>query len=108
MNDLSMWGMFLGAGIGTFLLRLSFVEIHGRWRIPALLNRALPYVPASVLSALVLPAVVYPAGPGEWVANNPQLPAACLAALVAWATKSTVLTLALGMAALWAFKFLLS
>ncbi|MGE8064792.1 AzlD domain-containing protein [Pseudomonas sp. NPDC089569] len=105
MSDLSLWGIFLAVSVGTFVMRLSFVELHGRWRVPPLLSRALAYVPASVLAALVLPAVVYPNGQGELLLSNPQIPAALVAAGVAWKTRSTVLTLALGMATLWALKF---
>jgi len=104
MSELALWGMFLAVGVGTFLMRLSFVELYGRWRMPELLNRALRYVPASVLAALALPAVVYPNGHGEFVLGNPQIPAAILAALIAWKTRNTVLTLAAGMGALWLFK----
>jgi branched-subunit amino acid transport protein len=104
MSDLALWGMFLAVGVGTFLMRLSFVELYGRWRMPEVLNRALRYVPASVLAALVLPAVVYPNGHGEFVLGNPQIPAAILAALIAWKTRNTVLTLAAGMGALWLFR----
>lgn len=106
MSDLSLWGMFLAVGMGTFVMRLSFVELYGRWRIPDLLSRALLYVPASVLAALVLPSVVYPNGHSEFVLGNPQIPAAVVAAWVAWKTRNTVLTLAAGMAALWAFKLM--
>jgi branched-subunit amino acid transport protein len=106
MSNLSLWGMFLAVGVGTFLMRLSFVELYGRWRIPGLLSRALQYVPASVLAALVLPAVVYPSGHSEFVLGNPQIPAAIVAAWVAWKTRNTVLTLAAGMGALWAFKLI--
>jgi branched-subunit amino acid transport protein len=100
--------MFLAVGTGTFVMRLSFVELYGRWRIPTLLSRALVYVPASVLAALVLPAVVYPQGHGEFAFDNPQIPAAIIAAWIAWKTRSTVLTLAVGMAALWGFKLIAS
>lgn len=106
MSDLSLWGLFVAVGVGTFAMRLSFVELYGRLRIPALLSRALLYVPASVLASLVLPAVVYPNGQGEFVFDNPQIPAAIIAAWIAWKTRSTVLTLAVGMAALWAFKLI--
>lgn len=108
MSDLMLWGIFLAAGLGTFAMRVSFIELYGRWRMPALLSRALIYVPASVLAALVLPAVVYPNGQGAFVLNNPQIPAAIIATFVAWKTRNTLLTLGLGMAALWAFKFIAS
>ncbi|MGJ7514386.1 AzlD domain-containing protein [Pseudomonas baetica] len=106
MSDLALWGLFLVIGLGTFALRLSFVELYGRLRIPPLLSRALMYVPASVLAALVLPAVVYPNGHGEFVIDNPQIPAALIAAWVAWRTRNTVLTLLAGMGVLWGLKFL--
>lgn len=108
MSDWSLWVMFLAIGIGTFVMRLSFVELYGRWRIPVLLSRALVYVPASVLAALVLPAVVYPHGHGEFTFDNPQIPAAIIAAWIAWKTRSTVLTLAVGMAVLWGVKLITS
>lgn len=104
MNDLVLWGVFVAVGVGTFAMRLSFVELYGKWRIPPLLSRALLYVPASVLSALVLPAVVYPDGAGLSVLHNPQVPAAVLATVVAWRSRSTVLTLLVGMGALWLFQ----
>ena len=100
------YNLFLAVGVGTFAMRLSFVELYGRLRIPSVLSRALLYVPASVLAALVLPAVVYPNGQGAFVLNNPQIPAAIIAAWVAWQTRNTVLTLAVGMGALWLFKFI--
>lgn len=104
MSDFSLWGLFLAVGLGTFAMRLSFVELYGRLRIPALLRQALLYVPASVLAALVLPAVVYPSGHSEVALDNPQIPAAIVAALLAWQTRNAALTLAAGMATLWMLK----
>jgi branched-subunit amino acid transport protein len=49
---------------------------------------------------------VYPNGHSEFVLGNPQIPAAIVAAWVAWKTRNTVLTLAVGMGALWAFKLI--
>jgi len=108
MSDWALWGLFVAAGLGTFVMRLSFIELYGRWRMPALLSRALLYVPASVLAALVLPAVVYPSGQGEFAFDNPQIPAAIIAAGIAWKTRSTVLTLVVGMASLWGLKVMVS
>jgi branched-subunit amino acid transport protein len=104
MSDLALWGLCVAVGVGTFAMRLCFIELHGRWRMPDLLSRALRYVPASVLAALVLPAVVYPNGQGAFMLDNPQIPAAIVAAWVAWRTRSTVLTLVVGMAVLWGIK----
>jgi branched-subunit amino acid transport protein len=107
MSDLALWGLFVAVGVGTFAMRLSFIELYGQLRVPPLVSRALMYVPASVLAALVLPAVVYPGGHEQLDLANPQIPAAAIAAWVAWKTRNTLLTLAVGMAVLWASKWLL-
>lgn len=106
MNDLSLWGLFLAVGVGTFALRLSFIALYGRLSIAPVVHRALAYVPASVLAALVLPAVMLPGGAREIALDNPRLLAAVLAALVAWLSRNTILTLASGMAALSLLQFL--
>lgn len=104
MSESSQWITFLLIGLGTFAIRLSFIELYGTLRIPALFSRALTYVPASVLAALVLPAVVIQDRHAGFDWTNPQVPAAILAGLVAWRTRSTLLTLGVGMGALWVLR----
>jgi branched-subunit amino acid transport protein len=41
MSELELWMLFLAVGLGTFCLRLSFIQFHGQLRLPAVLNRAL-------------------------------------------------------------------
>lgn len=108
MSDLALWGLFVAAGVGTFAMRLSFIELYGQLRIPPLMSRALMYVPASVLAALVLPAVVYPGADHQLDLTSPQIPAAVIAAWVAWKTRNTLLTLGVGMGVLWGLKSLFS
>ncbi|MFV3291678.1 AzlD domain-containing protein [Pseudomonas sp. NY11955] len=104
MSEMTQWITFALIGLGTFFIRLSFIELHTVLRIPPLFRRALAYVPASVLAALVLPAVVLPDRHAGFDWANPQIPAAVLAAWVAWRTRSTLLTLVVGMGVLWALK----
>ncbi|NIE74386.1 AzlD domain-containing protein [Pantoea sp. Ap-967] len=104
MTDMSQWITFVLVGLGTFAIRLSFIEFYGALRIPPLLRRALVYVPASVLAALVLPAVMFQSGQAAIDWSNPQIPAAVVAGLVAWRTRSTLLTLAVGMGVLWGLR----
>jgi branched-subunit amino acid transport protein len=104
MSRAWQWITFLLAGLGTFALRLSFIEYYRSLRIPPWFRRALAYVPASVLAALVLPAVV--SGPACGVRlEQPTDTAAILAGVVAWRTRSTLLTLGVGMGVLWALKY---
>jgi branched-subunit amino acid transport protein len=106
MIDWQLWGLFLAVAIGTFALRLSFVELYGRLTLPPVVQRALAYVPASVLAALVLPAVVLPHHAAEFSPENPRLVAAAVAALVAWVSRNTIFTLVAGMGSLWGLQYL--
>ncbi|WP_449432132.1 AzlD domain-containing protein [Pseudomonas putida] len=104
MSELAQWLLFGMIGVGTFAIRLSFIEFYGYLRISPVLQRALLYVPASVLAALVLPAVVYQDKAAAFDWHNPQIPAAIVASLVAWATRSSLLMLGAGMGTLWALN----
>jgi branched-subunit amino acid transport protein len=54
-----------------------------------------------MLTALVLPMVLTPSAAGTLAGVNPRIPAAIVAAVVAYFTRSTLKTLGSGMAALW-------
>lgn len=106
MSDFSLWALFFAVGAGTFAIRVSFIELYGRLLIPPVVHRALAYVPASVLAALVLPAVLLSKGGAEFSLESPRVLAAVVAALVAWASRNALLTLAAGMGALWGLQFM--
>jgi branched-subunit amino acid transport protein len=94
----TIWLTMVAAGLLTFLIRFSFIGMHGRWRAPAWLERALRFVPAAVLSAIILPELLL--REGSFSPLNPRLAAAVVAALVAWRSKSAILAIVSGMAAL--------
>jgi branched-subunit amino acid transport protein len=110
MSDATLWLVVLVAGLGTFALKASFVLVVGRVdEIPPRVERALEFVPAAVLAGLVVPAVlVVEPTPTvlPTVAYSPKLPAAALAALVAWKTENVPATIAVGMLALWTLEAL--
>ena len=89
------------AGLVTFGIRLSFIALLGKVELPPALTRALRFVPPAVLSAIILPEVLVRDGAVDLHPANPRLVAGVLAALVAWRTRNVVLTIAVGMAALW-------
>ncbi|NHN40182.1 AzlD domain-containing protein [Halorubellus sp. JP-L1] len=105
-----LWLVVLAGGVGTYALRASFVVVVGRVdEIPPRIERALEFVPAAVLAALVVPAVVAVDASGgalvlPTVAYSPKLPAAAIAALVAWKTENVLATIAAGMVALWTLQ----
>jgi len=104
VSETTLWLTIFGAGLCTWLLRLSFIETWQWLSVPPLLDRALRYVPAAVMAALVVPALVRPEGAVDLSPDNLRLMAGILAAVVAWFSRNVLLTLAVGMAALWTLQ----
>ena len=96
---LKLWVVIVAVGAINYASRLSFIAFFARRTMPPLLARALRYVPPAMLMALIVPMVVAPAGGIE--AINPRIPAAIVAGVVAWFTRSSLKTMVAGMAALW-------
>ena len=72
--------------------------------MPVWLSRALRFVPAAALAALVFPALTHPAGQLDITLNNFRLLAGLGGAIVAWRTKNVLLTILVGMVILWALE----
>jgi branched-subunit amino acid transport protein len=96
---LKLWTVIVAVGLANYLAKLSFIAYFSRRAIPPLLARALKYVPAAMLTALIVPMIAGPAGAAA--ALDPKAAAALLAGAVAWFTGNTPMTIAAGMAALW-------
>ena len=75
-----IWIVIFGLGIGTFLIRFSFLGLIGDRAVPEWALRLLRYVPVAVMPAIAVPLVVWPAATG----GAPD-PARLIAALVALA-----------------------
>ena len=104
---MSLWLVIIIAGLVTFGTRLSFILVLDRFNLPHWFRRGLHFVPVAVLSALVLPELTSPNGSLFLSWHNAQLPAGAVAILVAWRTKSVLLTILAGMAALFLFNAIL-
>lgn len=100
MKLISLWLMVALIGAATYLTRLSFIALVGHREIPPLARRALRLVPPAVLSAIIFPELLRPAGRLDVSLGNERLLAGLLAALVAWRTRNIFLTIGVGMAAL--------
>ena len=104
MSTPTSWLTIAGAAAVTFALRLSFIALLGRIEIPPLLSRALRFVPAAILTAVVIPLLLYDEGDLEISLGNERLVAGLVAALICWRTRSALLTLVGGMAMLWTLQ----
>ena len=90
------WATIVLAGIGTFVMRASFIAAADRLAyIPPWAHRLLRQIPPAALASLVLPALVRPEGQLDLA--HPRFLAGIVAALVAWRTKNVTATLAVGM-----------
>ena len=95
------------AGVGTYLMRASFLAILGDGAIPPVLESSLRYVGPAVFAAIVLPRVLGDEGLAAFSAKpTPEMLAIAVAAGVAWRTRNVPITLGLGMAALWTLQAL--
>ena len=101
------WIVIVVVGLLNYLSRLSFIAVFAKVEMPPLVARALRFVPAAMLIAIVIPAVVF-SSPGVLAVSytNPKVVAALAAAAVAWYTRNTVATMMLGMVTLWIAQWL--
>jgi branched-subunit amino acid transport protein len=104
---MNLWLVMILAGLATFLIRLSFIMLVGRREISPWLRRTLRFVPPAVLTAIIIPELLITGGQLNFSLGNARLLAGLLAAVVAWRTRNTILTIVVGMVALWVIKLLL-
>ena len=98
---MNYWLIIIAMGVVTFGIRLLPIVLLGRIEIPLVVQRALRFVPPAVLSAIVAPELLMPGGQFNLSLGNARLIAGVLATVVAWRTKNVLLTIAVGMIALW-------
>ncbi len=104
---MNIWLVMLLGGLLTFGMRLSFIYLLGRVNVPDAIRRALRFVPPAVLSALVVPELLQPSGHLDLGMGNHRWLAGLIAIVVAWRTRSILLTILAGMAALLLLQLLL-
>ncbi|MFC5567741.1 AzlD domain-containing protein [Rubellimicrobium aerolatum] len=61
---MTVWGVILALGVGTFLIRFSFLGLLGRRPLPEWVLRHLRYTGVAVLPGLVAPLAIWPAATG--------------------------------------------
>lgn len=90
------WWAVLGAGIGTYAMRASFLAFaHKLADVPPAVQRILRQIPPAALASLVVPALLRPEGHLDL--GQERLLAGIVAAVVAWRTRNIALTLGVGM-----------
>ncbi|OIN09175.1 AzlD domain-containing protein [Oceanisphaera psychrotolerans] len=106
MNETTLWTIFIAVGIGTFLIRLSFIQLHGKGMIRLdNYKKALHLLAPAVLAALSIPAIVQQNKTPEVMASLPALAAALATAILAWRFRGVFWPLCLGMIIFWSLKY---
>lgn len=107
-KPLFVWFLVAILGVGVFGLRLSFIHLHGIVEgFPPRVERALRFIPAAILAALITPAIFPLDGPLVDVLLNARVFAGALALATAWRTRSMIATISVGMGVLWIVTILL-
>lgn len=104
---MTVWIAMAGMGLVTFALRGSFLLLPERYQLPALLRRALPFVPAAVLTAVWAPELLLQKGVLFLSLQNERLLAGAVAIAVSWRWRLTIATIASGLLALHLFDWLI-
>lgn len=100
--------LILGMALVTFAVRYPVLALLSRANLPSPLLSALNFIPPAVLTAIIVPTLLAPTGEElDFSLTNDYLVAGLVALVVAWRTKKLLLTLAVGMAALWGWRLLL-
>jgi len=100
-----LWLVVFGAALGTYALRVSFVTLFGRLdEVPPRVKRTLAFVPPAVLAALVAPELLLAGDSLAVSLSNHRLLAGLVAAVAAWYTEDMLVTVVVGMSALYALS----
>ncbi len=94
-----------GMALITFLIRYSMFVVAGRTEFPRWFRDALRYVPPAVLSAIIAPSVLMPAGEGLVLGvGSPHLAGALAAFIVGKLTGKLLAVIVTGMAVFWIWR----
>ena len=98
-----IWFIVVAMGIGTYLIRFSFLGLIGDRKMPDWVLRHLRYTPVAVLPGLVAPLVLWPAETGG-EPDPIRFIAATATLAVAWRTRSLFWGVVAGASSLWALQ----
>lgn len=99
---------FALGGLGTYLMRASFLALLTNVDLPPVMRRPLKYVAPAVFAAFAFPRFLSNRGIGA-LTERPQaeLLAGLVAGLVGWRTRQIGATVVSGMVALWVLRTIL-
>lgn len=94
-----LWLMIALLGIGTFLIRFSFLGLIGGRKLPDWLLRHLRYAPMAVIPALLAPMILWPAAT-DGVPDPARLIATAVTLTAGILSRNTLIAILFGASAL--------
>jgi branched-subunit amino acid transport protein len=101
ISPVALWGLIVALGIGTFLIRYSFIGLLGDRALPEWLLRHLRYTSVAVFPALIAPLVIWPSATGG-EAEPARISAAVVTLAVGVLSKNPLLSILCGIGTLYA------
>jgi len=106
IDQTQLWIVIIGLGLGSFLLRFTFIGLVGGRPIPEWMLRHLRYTAVAILPALVAPLVAWPAATDGQL-DPPRLLAAAATLAVGLATRNVFGAILAGALVLYSSMYLL-
>ncbi len=106
IDPATFWIVLPVLGLGTYLIRFSFLGMLGSRPLPGPLRRALRYTAVGILPGLVAPAVLWPPATGG-APDVARLVAACVTLAVGVASRSVIGAILAGGTTLYTLLWLL-
>ena len=100
MTGAETWILIAALGVGTFLIRFSFLGIIGNRRLPPFVLRCLRFTPVALIPGMVAPLVLWPEATGGTL-DPARLTAALVTLAVGMVTRSTLAAIVCGAAVLY-------
>ena len=105
ISDTAIWTVILLLGLGTYLIRFSFLGLFGGKTLPPWALRHLKYIGVAVFPAIVTPLLLWPAATGG--TTDPARLVAAAAAFLAGMRLSVAWALVAGMGTLYLMHYLI-
>jgi len=105
-SDPQIWLIIVILGIGTFVIRFSFLGLLGDRELPEWALRHLRYTPVAVLPAIITPLVLWPTAT-QGQLDPARLGAAAVALAVGYLSKNALAAIGAGMATLYALIYVM-
>ena len=105
-SSTTLWIVIISLGLGTYLIRFSFLGLIGGRELPEWCLRHLRYVAVAVMPALITPLVIWPDATGGET-DPARLLAALAAFLVGIKYDSVIGAVFAGMLTLYGLQYLL-